>query len=312
MRNTSELSFVFRWPTPFQRDEFSGPHNLCYTSIQMDVLYDKLRELQQLPQFPAIATKVLRVLSHDDANVREISDFIRADAALAAGLLRVANSALYAFPSPITSIQKALMMLGFDETKRFILTFSTQNFFQTALRLDLLRGMWRHSLACAWIAEELSTACSLSQGRGDPAYTAGLLHDIGRLGLFVLHPREYAALLAGPSDGKTLLEREREALGIDHCEAGGWLARHWGLPEEVDRVAADHHSLPATMAFDLLDLVRVAVLMTDSLGFDVMPPSHSYTLPEIRAFLPHAAQYRFDPDPAAMKARIASKLEAFD
>src|ERR1035441_4977422 len=172
MRNTSQLSFVFRWPTPFQRDEFSGPHNLCYTSIQMDVLNDKLRELQQLPQFPAIATKVLRVLSHDDANVREISDFIRADAALASGLLRVANSALYAFPSPITSIQKALMMLGFDETKRFILTFSTQNFFQTALRLDLLRGMWRHSLACAWIAEELSTACSLSQGRGDPGVAA--------------------------------------------------------------------------------------------------------------------------------------------
>lgn len=278
----------------------------------MDASNDKLRELQQLPQFPAIATKVLRVLSHEDASVLEISDFIRADAALAAGLLRVANSALYAFPSPITSIQKALMMLGFDEVKRFILTFSTKGFFQTALRLDLLRGMWRHSLACAWISEELSTACSLSQGRGDPAYTAGLLHDIGRLGLFVLHPREYAALLSGPADGKSLLDLERDALGIDHCEAGGWLARHWGLPEEVGRVAADHHSLPATTTFDLLDLVRVAVLMTDVLGFDVMPPSHSYTLPEIRALLPHAAQYRFDPDPSAMKARIASKLEAFD
>ena len=204
------------------------------------------------------------------------------------------------------------MMLGFDEVKRFILTFSTQNFFQTALRLDLLRGMWRHSLACAWISEELSTACSLSQGRGDPAYTAGLLHDIGRLGLFVLHPREYAARLSGPADGKSLPERERAALGIDHCEAGGWLARHWDLPEEVQAVALGHHGLPGAGAFDLLDLVRVAVLMTDSLGFDVAPPAHSYTLPEIRAFLPHSAQYRFDPDPATMRARIADKLDAFD
>ena len=91
------------------------------------------------------------------------------------------------------------MMLGFDEVKRFILTFSTQNFFQTALRLDLLRGMWRHSLACAWIFEELPTACSLSQGRGDPAYTVGLLHDIGRLGLFVPHPREYARFDPDPA-----------------------------------------------------------------------------------------------------------------
>src|ERR1035438_3662831 len=78
----------------------------------MDAPNEKLQELQQLPQFPAVATKVLRVLSHDDANVSEISDFIRADSALAAGLLRTANSALYAFPSPITSIQNALMMLG--------------------------------------------------------------------------------------------------------------------------------------------------------------------------------------------------------
>jgi HD-like signal output (HDOD) protein len=278
----------------------------------MDAPNDKLRELQQLPQFPAIATKVLRVLSHDDADVREISDFIRADAALAAGLLRTANSALYAFPAPITSIQNALMMLGFDEVRRFVLTFSTQNFFQTSMRLDLLRGMWRHSLACAWISEELSAACSLSQGRGDPAYTGGLLHDIGRLGLFVLHPREYAALLTGPADGKSLTERERKALGIDHCEAGGWLGRHWGLPEEICAVAANHHALPSSEGFDFLDLVRVAVLMTDSLGFDVAPPTNSYTLPEIRAFLPHAAQYRFDPDPATMRARIADKLDAFD
>jgi HD-like signal output (HDOD) protein len=278
----------------------------------MDEPNDKLQELQQLPQFPAIATKVLRVLSHDDGNVSEISDFIRADAALAAGLLRTANSALYAFPSPITSIQNALMMLGFDEVWRFVLTFSTQNFFQTSMRLDLLRGMWRHSLACAWIAEELSAACSLSQGRGDPAYTAGLLHDIGRLGLFVLHPREYAAMISSPADGKSLPEREREALGIDHCEAGGWLARHWSLPESVHSVAVDHHGLPVAGTFDLLDLVRVAVLMTDSLGFDVAPPTHSYTLQEIRGFLPHTAQYRFDPDPATMRARIADKLDAFD
>jgi HD-like signal output (HDOD) protein len=278
----------------------------------MDAPNDKLRELEQLPQFPAIATKVLRVLSHEDANVREISDFIRADAALAAGLLRTANSALYAFPAPVTNIQNALMMLGFEEVRRFVLTFSTQTFFQTSMRLDLLRGMWRHSLACAWISEELSAACSITQGRGDPAYTAGLLHDIGRLGLFVLHPREYAALLSGPADGEGLLEREREALGIDHCEAGGWLARRWGLPEEICAAAANHHALPSPERFDLLDLVRVAVLTTDALGFDVAPPTHSYTLPEIRAFLPHAAQYRFDPDPATMRARIADKLDAFD
>lgn len=278
----------------------------------MDEHNAKLRELQQLPQFPAIATKVLRVLSHEDCNVREIADLIRADAALASGLLRIANSALYTFPSPIAGIQQGLMMLGFEEVRRFVLTFSTKSFFQASLRLDLLRGMWRHSLACAWISEELSAVCSTVQGRGDLAYTAGLLHDIGRLGLFVLHPKEYAALLSGADAGKTLLEREREGLGMDHCEAGAWLAKHWGLPEDVRRVAGGHHDPLGAGEFDLVDLVRVAVLLTDNLGFDVTPPSRAYTLPEIRSLLPHAAQYRFDPDPTAMKSRISSKLDAFD
>lgn len=278
----------------------------------MDEHSAKLRELQQLPQFPAIATKVLRVLSHEDGNVHEISDLIRADAALASGLLRVANSALYTFPAPITSIQQGLMMLGFEEVRRFVLTFSTKSFFQTSLRLDLLRGMWRHSLACAWVAEELSTVCSTVQGRGDLAYTAGLLHDIGRLGLFVLHPQEYAALLSEADAGKNRLERERERLGIDHCEAGAWLAEHWKLPEDVRKVAASHHDPLSGGEFDLEDLMRVAVLLTDNLGFDVTPSSQTRTLTELRALLPHAAQYRFDPDPATMKSRISYKLEAFD
>jgi putative nucleotidyltransferase with HDIG domain len=279
-------------------------------TVPMDGSAACLRELEQLPQFPAIATKVLRVLSHDDASVREISGLIRADAALAAGLLRIANSALYGFPAPVTSIQSALIRLGFDETRRFVLTFSTHGFFQTPVRLDLLRNLWRHSLACAWIAEELSAACSIP-GRGDSAYTVGLLHDIGRLGLFVLHPREYAALIENPAGDKPLKEREREALGVDHCEAGRWLAERWGLPEEVRAAAARHHEPPAA-ELDLPGLVRVAVLVTESLGFDVAPPARAYTLAEIRAFLPRAAQYRFDPEPDAMRARIAGKLDAFD
>lgn len=278
----------------------------------MDAAEARLRELDQLPQFPAIATKVLRVLSHDDASIREISEFIRADAALTAGLLRTANSALYALPGPVTGVQNALVRMGFTEVKRFILTFSSQNLFQTSVRLDLLRALWRHSLACAWILEELSEAVSVPQGRGDSAYTTGLLHDIGRLGLFTLHPKEYAGLLSAPPGGPTLPERERALFGIDHCEAGGWLARRWGLPEVVEASARGHHAPPSSADFGLPDLVRVAVLITANLGFDAAPPERPYSLGEIRAFLPRAAQYRFDPDAAAMRARILAKLDAFD
>ena len=267
-------------------------------------------DLQQLPQFPAIATKLIRVLSNDEARIQEIADLVRVDASLSSELLRIVNSSLYSFPSRISSIQKALTVLGFDAVKRIVLAASTKMYFRSALRLDLLRGIWRHSLACALVSEELSVACSTSQSPDDRAYTAGLLHDIGRLALFVSHPGKYSDLLA--QTGSSLREREVQAFGFDHCEAGGWLASQWGLPPEIQSVAAGHHGCPNAPIADLEGMVQVGVLLTDFLGFDVTPPEQPYTLPEIQALLPHTAQYRFDPDPDRIKRRITDKLNAFD
>jgi HD-like signal output (HDOD) protein len=273
---------------------------------------EKFKGLEQLPQFPSIATKVLRALSHDEAGAREIADFVCADAALASGLLRTVNSPLYARRSEVSSVQQAIILLGFEEVKRFVLTCSMKSYFQSPVRLDLLRGVWRHSLACALICEELSAACSLTWSGGDPAYTAGLLHDIGRLGLLVAYPREYGDLLSSEAPDASILEREREGLGSDHCEAGLWLAKRWGLPEAVQMAASEHHQPPRQSPFELQDLVRVAVILTETLGFDLAPPSQPRTLAEVRSLLPHAAQYRFDPGQKVLEARIGFRLEAFD
>lgn len=277
----------------------------------MDSSEDKYRGLRRLPPFPAVATKLLRVLSEQDVQVREIVGLIRADPALASELMRVVNSAIYGFPSHISSIQNAVTLLGLETVRRFALTVSMKGFLHTALRLDLLRRVWRHSLACGMLCEEISRACSTSQGSDDRAYTGGLLHNIGRLGLFVAHPHAYAELL-GDAAVVDYLERERQIFGLDHCEAGAWLAHAWGLPQELEVVIAGHHQRPAKPAVELADLVRVGVLLTDSLGFDVTPPMPVYTMPEIRALLPSAAQYRFDPEPEALTARITTQLDAFD
>jgi len=272
---------------------------------------DKYRGLRRLPPFPAVATKLLRLLSSDDVAVREIVDLIRADPALASELMRIVNSPLYGFPAHISSIQNAVTLLGLQTVRGFALTVSMKGFLHTALRLDLLRRIWRHCLACGMLCEELSAAASTTQAGDDRAYTAGLLHNIGRLGLFVAHPKTYADLLTLPFEGD-VLDREREVFGLDHCEAGAWLAHSWGLPEDLEVVIAGHHQPLSTTAFELADLVRVAVLLTDSLGFDVLPPLRSYTIQEIRSMLPGPAQYRFDPDTAALTAKLTDRLNTFD
>jgi len=272
---------------------------------------ERYRALRRLPPFPSIATKLLRLLENDNVSVKNIVDLIKADAALTAELLRIVNSPIYGFATRISSLQTAVAMMGFQTVRSFALTVCMKGFLHTALRIDLLRRIWRHSLACGILCEELSQVCSMNMMRDDGAYTAGLLHNIGSLGLFVAHPRTYAELLAG-TRGDCLLEKERSVLGIDHCEAGGWLARNWGFPDDLRRVVVTHHEAPRQGAFETADLVRVAVLMTDSLGFAFIPPAQDRSLAELRSLLPHQAQYRFDPDPEALAARITTRLDSFD
>jgi len=273
---------------------------------------DKYGALKQLPPFPAITTKLLRALAHDDSQTKQIVSLIRADAALASELLKVVNSAAYGSRTPITGIQAAVVRLGFQAIRNFAVTVSMKSFLLSTPRFDLLRGIWRHSLACGIVCDELAAACSSSSySRDDNAYTAGLLHDVGRLGLFVTYPERYAEVLE-QANGGDLMDLERQAFGMDHCEAGAWLAKTWGLADDVQMVAAGHHQPPGTEGFGLRDLVRVGVLLTDALGFDVVAPAQARSLGEIRSMLPAAAQYRFDPDPVSMKARINDQMDAFD
>jgi HD-like signal output (HDOD) protein len=272
---------------------------------------DRYRALRRLPPFPAVATKLLGLLADEDVAIKKVVDLIRADAALTAELLRIVNSPIYGFASHIGSLQNAITLLGFQTVRSFALTVSMKGFLHTALRIDLLRSVWRHSLASALLADELSKVCSPNLGREDGAYTAGLLHNIGSLGLFVAHPRTYAEVLEG-ARGEDLLERERATLGIDHCEAGGWLARNWGFPDELRRVVISHHQPVRENGFELVDLARLAILMADCLGFAFVPPAKEPTLVELRGMLPREAQYRFDPEPEAFVARISARLDSFD
>src|SRR5580692_5977224 len=94
---------------------------------------DKYRAVRRLPAFPAIATKLLRVLSHEDANIKDIVDLIRADAALVSELLRIVNSPVYGFSGRISSIQNAVTLLGLQTVKSFALTVTMKGFLNTAL-----------------------------------------------------------------------------------------------------------------------------------------------------------------------------------
>jgi HD-like signal output (HDOD) protein len=245
---------------------------------------DRNALLAKIPAFPPIVLRLLDLLARDDVEIRELLALISSDPAFSAQILLVANSPLFGFRSRIDSLQSALVVLGLRRVRSLCMTVATANHIKGALSVEELSRCWRHMLACALITDELAHACHAFEER---AYTAGLLHDVGRLGLLLAYPGEYAGLLRNPGrNALEMLDREREALGMDHCEAGRLLAAQWNLPQDFQIVAAHHHDPLTNSEVDLLTLVHLGCALADSFGFWVVEPIEACTPEEIQAALP--------------------------
>jgi HD-like signal output (HDOD) protein len=264
------------------------------------------------PPFPAVAMKVLELLGREEVDVREVVRWLQADAVFSGEMLRVANSALYGTSGQIRSVHHATITLGLDFVKALAVTVGLRGYVQSALKLPVLRRCWAHSLACGVLSQELATACFI---RGDEAYTAGLLHDLGRLGLLAAYPLEYANVLDVAVDYSfDVLHCERELFDIDHCQAGAWLAEQWKLPSELGVIAAHHHEEPSVIdpqrKPDLLTIVRLACRLADALDFSVVKTREPANLEQIVGRLPEAAQLRFPKDIEALKTKVSDRIQA--
>jgi HD-like signal output (HDOD) protein len=136
-------------------------------------------------------------------------------------VLKVANSPLFGLRAQIDNVQLAIVTLGLARIQALTMSAATANYVRAELKTQEVHRCWSHCIACAAICRSLPRACSLPV---DLAYTAGLLHDIGRLGLLVAYPGRFAAMLneAGKKP-RALLQREVEIFGVDHCDAGQYL-----------------------------------------------------------------------------------------
>jgi hypothetical protein len=152
----------------------------------------------------------------------------------------------------------------------------------------------------------------------DKAYTAALLHDVGRMGLLIAYSGQYGNLLEEANDtlGRgepfDLLESERKLFGLDHCEAGRLLVLKWNLPAEFATIAGYHGDFPPDDKFDLLALVRIACALANSLGFCVVQSPGAPGFDEVLRRLPEHAQHRFIAEPEELKEMILTRVESFD
>jgi HD-like signal output (HDOD) protein len=270
---------------------------------------DRKGLLARIPAFPPIVLRLLDLLARDVVAIRELVALISSDPALSAQILQVANSPLFGFRAQIDSLQSALVVLGLRRVRGLCMTVATANYMKAVLQVEELSRCWRHMLACAMLTEELARSCAAFEDR---AYTAGLLHDVGRLGLLLAHPAEYAEMLRNADrNALELLDCERQSLGMDHCEAGRLLADTWNLPDDFKMVAARHHDRQENCEVDLLTLVHLGCRLADSLGFWVIKPLQPVTPEEIQANLPPLLAGRVHIDAARWQRTVERRIHCY-
>jgi len=236
-------------------------------------------DLGDLPSLPAVVMELLTTIDQEDVDISVLARKVSSDQALTAKTLRLANSSVYNLSVKVNTIQQAITYLGFQTTRNLIAAAALTGCFPSRQCPGFDdKAFWRHSIAVAACAGVLARHVRFNQ---DYAFTAGLLHDIGRLVLVTLYPQRYAQVLAlRAANDSLLLEAERAVAGVDHVTAGVALARHWNFSETM-RLAIAHHHDPETMGAGLLAMiVHVANAIVHALDLagqedDLVPPVSS-------------------------------------
>jgi putative nucleotidyltransferase with HDIG domain len=264
--------------------------------------------LRLLPPFPAIAQRIMALASREDVSAREVGELIKLDPSFSAELLRFANSALFGVRGEIASLQHAIVMLGMARVKSMATFVAIHSMVRSSARAQALRKVWEHSLVTAWIAEE---AARIARVDRDAAYTTGLLHNLGTLGLMSAYPDEYSRMLEVSNDfGFDLLQTERDLFEIDHCAAGAYLAQDWHFPEELAAAIAAHHDNPTRGERSLGNIIKVSWRLTDTLGHAAFSPSRNWRFEDLIALLPNAPNSWLCQSPEAAKAELDTRLAA--
>jgi putative nucleotidyltransferase with HDIG domain len=208
-----------------------------------------LNRIEDLPPLPAVAARVMGMADDDRTSAMDLAQVLSTDQALTAKLIRISNSAYYGFARRVSTVREAVVMLGFKQVKQVAVGASLINTFRGSkgganepFNLDLF---WGHSIAVAVAGEAL--AKKTRTARPEDAFTAGILHDIGRLVMRQTMPAEFAeAVQVATSTGPPLAETELQTTGYSHDDVGRALGERWKFPAHLVDAVRCHHDITQT------------------------------------------------------------------
>lgn len=195
---------------------------------------------KNLPTIPAVLAKILELSDSVDANGKDLIAVVEKDQALTGKMLRLANSAFFGQNRRVATIWRAVLLLGFSTVRNLALGVKVWDALSTGVPRQRVEELWAHAVAVAGTAKTL--AGKLRSGDPDEAFTAGLLHDVGRLVLAMRFKDDYWEATKGVGEREPVEAHERATFGVDHAEVGGWLLEAWALPPTIVELVRSHHA----------------------------------------------------------------------
>ena len=200
-------------------------------------------KIKELPLLPDILMKLNRVLHSKSVTIDTVNTIIEKDPALTAKILKLANSSYYGLSYMVGTLKKAITVLGFNTIRNLAVTVSVSGIFagNTHRSVDVQK-LWHHSIGCAIASKSLLSGKNpLIQ---EKAFMGGILHDIGKIIIFLNFPEDTKKIIEKIKGNKLLTESEaeRELLGFDHSDLGSFIAEKWHFPKELACSISLHHN----------------------------------------------------------------------
>jgi HD-like signal output (HDOD) protein len=231
-----------------------------------------LRHMKDLPPIPQTVFKAREIMGNPDSDFKELSNLFETDQAIAAKILKLANSPYYGYSGKITSIQRASVILGHKTLVELLTVIGTAGLLGNKLEGYWLDSgaLWKHSLAVAFGSRIIAN--TIKPALSNDAFTSGLIHDVGKL-ILDQHIKERWELFEEfmADSEHTFLDAEKKILDLDHAEVASEVCKKWNIPEPLTVAIRYHHHPSQSNGSELAYIVHVAdaIAMMTSLGMGI-------------------------------------------
>ena len=224
---------------------------------------------RNLPTIPSVVTEVLSLVDGESTNARRLVEVIEKDVALTARTLRLANSAYFGQQRQVATIPRAVMVLGFSTVRNLAFGVKVWESLGTGVARKRIEDLWAHAVLVAFLSRRVASVMRIADP--DECFTSGMVHDVGRVLIASRFGDDYWNLV--PEDPAIPLDAvEREHLGTDHAEVGGWLLEAWNLPTGIVDGVRRHHEMPKRPSVGrVLAITNRLIHLTDWTASELTP-----------------------------------------